>query len=774
MFQQNVRKSDGVSDLFASMKETFKYDFVSSTVVFLVAIPLCLGIAVASKAPIISGIIAGIIGGIIIGSLSKSHVSVSGPAAGLVAVVLAGIHDLGSFNAFLLAVTFAGLIQVTIGKFKAGFIADYIPSNVIQGLLCAIGIVIIIKEIPLAIGYISEQNMLNELREAQEDVDISAFMGVFNNITWGSIVISFTSLVLLFSWGKIKNSTLKLIPGPVIVVLLGIALNLLFETVVPLLHLSGSQHLVVIPEIANFKSLASTLSYPDWGALANYKVYVYALIIAIVATLETLLNLEAAEKIDSQKRYCDRNKEMVAQGIGNTISGLVGGLPITSVIVRSSVNVTSGAKTKASTIMHGFWLVIAVLFLPKLINQIPMASLAAILIYSGFKLAHYKIFQGMYNKGLEHFLPFITTVVMIVASNLLTGVLCGLAVSAFMVMKYNSRPDFKKQLEVYPNGDVLRIMLPQQATFLNKAALISALTHLPANSQVILDASQTHYIDYDIKEVIEDFTTNLSREKNISLTTRGFQDHYEHELREDFTNVTTAHVQQRLKPQQVLTILQEGNKRFLNNTPLNRDLPKQVAVTAQAQHPLAVVLSCVDSRVPVEMIFDMGVGDLFATRVVGNVVNDDVIASLEYACAISGAKLIVVMGHTACGAIKAACDDHHQDKLSKISDKIRPAIDKAVKNNPELEINSEAYLEAITSENVKLAKQYLMWGSKTLSALIKNKEVAIVGAMYDVNTGVVNFDQIPEVTEEGLKLETKKVKSTISAELLPFNKPMNS
>lgn len=755
-------------------QQTFKQDLIASTVVFLIAIPLCLGIAAASNAPPIAGIIAGIVGGIIIGKLSKSEVSVSGPAAGLVAVVLAGIHDLGSFNAFLMATVMAGVIQIFIGKFKAGFIADYVPSNVIQGLLCAIGVVIIIKNVPLAIGYFAKtQSVIAELRESQENVDLMGLFSVWDKITFGSVIISFVSLAVLFSWGNIKSATLKLIPGPVVVVLLGLSLNLAFKAAVPLLHLSGGQHLVTIPAIENIVDVAHLFSFPDLSALAHYKVYMYAAIIAIVATLETLLNLEAAEKIDAQKRYCDRNQEMIAQGIGNTLSGLIGGLPITSVIVRSSVNVQSGAKTKASTIMHGVWLLLAVLLIPHLINQIPMASLAAILIYSGFKLAHYKIFQSMYNKGMENFIPFIVTVVMIVATDLLIGVLCGLAASAFLVMKYNSRPDFDKQLEVYPNGDVLRIMLPQQATFLNKAALIEALRSVPQNSQVILDASQTHYIDYDVREVIDDFTKNLSLEKNISLTTKGFKDHYKHELREDFTNVTTAHVQQRLKPAEVLSLLQEGNKRFLNNTPLNRDLPKQVAHTAEAQHPLAVVLSCVDSRVPVELVFDAGVGDLFATRVVGNVINDDVIASLEYACAISGAKLIVVMGHTACGAIKAACEDHHQDKLSKISEKIRPAIDKVMKEDPSLEQGSQAYLEAITAENVKVAKQQLMWGSKTLSSLIRSEEVAIVGAMYDVKTGHVLFDEIPQVTAEGLMLQARKVSSN-KAELLSFSKPVNS
>lgn len=753
-------------------KNIFKHDLISSIVVFLIAIPLCLGIAAASNAPPIAGIIAGVIGGLIIGSLSKSQISVSGPAAGLVAIVLAGIHDLGSFEAFLMALVLAGILQISIGKFKAGFLADYVPTNVIQGLLCAIGIVIIIKNFPLAVGYFDKtQSVIAELRESQENVDLPALIGVWDKITLGSVIISLTSLFVLFSWSSIKSSTLKMIPGPVVVVLMGLFLNYSFKYLMPLLHLSGQEHLVTIPEIEKLVDVAHLFTFPDLSSLVHYKVYMYAFIIAIVATLETLLNLEAAEKIDPQKRYCDRNQEMVAQGIGNTIAGLVGGLPITSVIVRSSVNVQSGAKSKYSTVLHGTWLLLAVLLIPRLINLIPMASLAAILIHSGFKLAHYKIFKSAYSKGIDNFVPFIVTVAMIVATDLLIGVLCGLAINAFFVMKYNSRPDFAKRLEIYPNGEVLRIMMPQQATFLNKAALISALRSLPRDSQVLLDASQMSYMDYDIKEVIEEFTQNLRREKNISLTTKGFKEHYEHELSEDFHTVTTAMVQQRLRPAEVLTLLQEGNKRFVNNSTLNRDLRQQVATTADSQHPLAVVLSCVDSRVPVEMVFDVGVGDLFVSRVVGNVVNDDVIASLEYACVVSGAKLIVVMGHSGCGAIKAVCDQSHVGHMSHIAQKIQPAVDKVQQRQPEVEFGSQAYLEAVTAENVRIAKQQLIWGSKTLSNLIKTQQIAIVAAVYDVKTGEVSFDPMPEVTDVGLKLQPKKIIEQQTAEVLPFHRP---
>lgn len=727
-------------------QKSLKQDVIASSVVFLVAIPLCLGIALASNAPLFSGILAGIIGGVVIGTLSQSHVSVSGPAAGLVAVVLAGIHELGSFSAFLAALSLAGLMQVLIGKLKAGFVADYVPSNVIQGLLCAIGILIILKQIPFAVGYFAKpQAVFNELKEAQEGFDFQAILSVLDTISLGAMVICFTSLVLLFMWDKIKVPALKYIPGPVIVVALGIVANVVFAHFVPLLHLSSREYLVTIPAVQSWAEIKNLFTFPDLHAFSSIKVYLYAGLIAVVASIETLLNLEAAEKIDAQKRYCGRNHELVAQGIGNTLSGLLGGLPITSVVVRSSVNIQSGSRTKLSAILHGVWLLLSVLLIPSLINKIPLASLAAILIFVGFKLAHYKVFKTMFNRGFENFVPFIVTTVVIVATDLLSGVLAGLAVNAFLVMKYNSRPDFKQQLEVYPNGEILRIMLPEQATFLNKAALISALRDLPSGSHVLLDATQTHYIDYDIKEVIEEFSANLSREKNISICTKGFKAHYVHGLRDDFLPVTTAHTQKRLDPTKVLAILQEGNKRYLSNQQLNREIPLQVSQTAPEAHPIAVVLSCVDSRVPVEMVFDVGIGDLFVTRVLGNIVNEDVLASVEYACAVAGAKLIVVMGHTSCGAIKAAVGEHTHSHFSYASEKFKPIIEVVKQRSEKLENASDAFFDEVARTNMHRSRQLLQEQSPTLAALLKAGQVGIVGAMYDVKTGQVTFDALEQV-----------------------------
>lgn len=719
----------------------FRQDLIASVVVFLVAIPLCLGIALASDAPLFSGILGGVVGGIVVGSLSQSSISVTGPAAGMVGIVFTAIHELGSYETFLLALVFSGLLQILIGKLKAGFIADYVPSNVIQGLLCAIGILIIIKQIPLAFGYTSKSSFsLSDLND---------------HISYGATTICLTSLTLLFSWQKVPIKALRNIPGPVVIVGLGIISNTLFQFTIPFLHLSNKQYLVTIPEIEHLIDVKNLFATPNLAEIGNSKVYFYGFIIALIASIETLLNLEAAEKIDLQKRYCDRNQEMVAQGIGNTISGLIGALPVTSVIVRSSVNMQSGGQTKLSAIMHGLWLMLSVLFIPKVINQIPLASLAAIIIYVGCKLTHINIFKCMYSNGTNSFIPFIITTVMIVCTDVHLGVACGLLASAIFVMQYNSKPHIEKQKEVYPNGEVLRIILPQHTTFLNKAVLITTLRSIPRNTNVMLDASKTLYIDQDIKEVIQDFSNNLKNEKNISLRTKGLLPHYHQSLPEDFTTITTSYTHERLNPNDVLLILKEGNKRFTQNKLLNRDITLHLKHVANSPaKPLAVILGCVDGRVPVEMIFDAAVGELFVTRVLGNVVNDDVIASLEYACETSGAKLIVIIGHTECGAITAAC----QNTSSHLSQKLNEVINNVTQQSPSLALNKDELIEAVTYKNIQNSKQKILEQSTSISKLINDHKINIIGAIYDVKTGKVNFEELAESQDKFPNLVPKKIK----------------
>lgn len=720
---------------------TFKSDLIASLVVTLIAIPLCLGIALASGAPLLSGLIAGIIGGIIVGFISQSHVSVSGPAAGMVGVVITGITQIGSFEGFLVATMIAGLLQILMGTLRVGFVADYIPANVIQGLLCAIGIVIILKQLPFAFGYFPQTAaVLESLKHSQEDIITQPLLHLLSHINLGATLISLMSISLLILWDKTALSKIKFMPAAVAIVLLSVLTNYLFGMFFPSLYLSNSSHLVSLPTLHSFSNLKDNVTLPNFSLLlSNHHIYIYAIIIAAVASLETLLNLEGAEKIDPHKRYCNRNKELIAQGIGNSLSGLLGGLPITSVIVRTSVNIEAGSQTKTSCILHGFFLLAIMLFIPNIINKIPLSALAAILIYSGYKLSRIRIYKAMYQEGFAHFFPFIVTIVSIIVTNLLNGVLIGLTVSLYYIFKYNSQAGLEKNEELHPEGKMLRLVFPEQASFLKKAAIIAELRAIPENRQVILDARNTDYIDYDILAVIRDFTENLAYQKNIHLKLLGFKSHYEIPPRSDFNHVMTKKVQDNLTPSSVLSLLKAGNQRFINNQLIHRDLTGQVAATSDAQHPFAVILSCIDSRVPVEKVFDVGVGDIFVIRMAGNIVDENVVGSMEYACKIAGAKLIVIMGHKQCGAIKAACDGFVLGHITDIMKKIDPAIKLETITKDNRTSQNESFVNNVTKNNVNLGQEKVFGMSEVINNMLLEKTVGIAKAIYDVKTGVVDF-----------------------------------
>ena len=453
-------------------KRTFKFDFIAAIVVFLVAIPLCLGVALASGTPLLSGVVSGIIGGIVVGCLSGSHVSVSGPAAGMAAVVIAGVAQLGDFNVFLLALFLAGAIQMLLGILRAGFIAEYIPSSVVQGLLCAIGILLIVKQLPLAFTHAANLvELKTHLLDMTEGIEINDLSFHINS---GATLISVLSIAILIYFDKSTFSLIKAIPGPIVVVIVGVILNEYFVFGNSLLAQTTPQ-LVHIPSHSSFNDLYANMSAPAWSAWSNPKVYFYAALLAIVASLESLLNIKAGEKLDKTRRYCSKDKELFAQGVGNMFAGLFGGIPITSVIARTSVNIETGAKTKFATVLHGILILFAVLLIPRALNKIPLSSLAIILIYTGYKLTKPAIYQTMYRQGLERFIPFVVTLISIVALNLLAGIMIGLAVSLFFILKSNSQVRMDIIKEIYPNGITSRLVLPQQTTFLNKASLVAEL-----------------------------------------------------------------------------------------------------------------------------------------------------------------------------------------------------------------------------------------------------------------------------------------------------------
>lgn len=729
-------------------KRYFKFDFVAAIVVFLVAIPLCLGIALASGAPLFSGILSGIIGGIVVGSLSGSHVSVSGPAAGMAAVVVTAVGQIGDFNSFLLALAFAGLLQVMIGSLKAGFVADYVPSNVVQGLLCAIGILLIIKQLPLAFTLSADFNELKgHLLETTEGITLSPLLAISHHINAGAMLITFISLSILIYFDKTKHKVLKEIPAPIIVVIMGVVLNELFLwSKSPLIQ--DFPQLVNIPKTTGLKEFFSQLEYPNWSAIANPKIYLYALIISVVASLETLLNLKAGEKLDKKRRHSSSNQELIAQGMGNLTAGLIGGIPITSVIVRTSINIQAGAKTKVSAILHGVFILFAVMLLPGALNKIPLSSLASILIYTGYKLNKPVIYRNIYAQGTDRFIPFIVTVVSIIAFNLLAGILVGLTISLFYILKSNSQARIDIIKEIYPKGEISRLILPQQVTFLNKAALVAELDSIPKYARLIIDASYAHYIDKEIVELLKEFKNEQAPEKHISLNLIGFKDHYRIHNYIDFINVTTYDVQSNLSPAQVLNILNEGNQRFLHDTRIHRLNQIEIQHTAKMQHPIAVVLGCIDSRVPVETVFDMSFGDIFCVRIAGNVINDDILASIEYACNIIGTKLIIVLGHTRCGAIQSACDGIEKGHITQLLAKIKPAITAETKTQTNRTSQNPSFLNHVTELNIANTLKHIYERSTILRSMIDSDEIGITGAVYDVHSGVVKYKNYAEELDQ--------------------------
>ncbi|MEY4689799.1 MAG: hypothetical protein RIT19_124 [Verrucomicrobiota bacterium] len=486
-------------------------DIPAGLVVFLVALPLCLGVALASGAPLLSGLIAGVVGGIVVALFSGSELSVSGPAAGLAVIVLKSIEELKSFPAFALAVALSGVLQLGIGVLRAGVIGDFIPNMVIKGMLAGIGIVIILKQIPHAIGddndYVGDEafqqpDQLNTFNEMAESL---------GSLNLGAIAISIVSLAILFGWDHPairRRKWLAILPAPLLSVVVGTLMNEVFKTVAPSWVLLGTRHhLVELPVMGSVREVLAALQIPEFGRLADPAVWRIAVTIAIVGSLESLLSLEAVDKLDPEKRISDPNAELRAQGIGNVASGLLGGLPVTSVIVRSSANVYAGATSRLSSIVHGLLLLGAVLLVPTLLNRVPLACLASILLAVGYKLSSWQIIRSVWKQGWSQFLPFSITVVGIVLTDLLKGILIGLCVSVFFVMRAYTRT----AMTVVRDGQDHLIRFNKDLTFVNKQELKARLREVPEGSRLVIDGVRAHYVDHDAVEVIREFCESAGR-----------------------------------------------------------------------------------------------------------------------------------------------------------------------------------------------------------------------------------------------------------------------
>lgn len=522
----------------------FKYDFPASIVVFLVAMPLCLGIALASGAPLFSGVISGIVGGIVVSLFSGSPLGVSGPAAGLAVIVYAGIQELQSFEAFLLVVVICGILQVLFGILKAGVIAYYFPTSVIKGMLSGIGIIIIIKEIPFFLGIdkgSSDFAILTDSKNGGMITDtVQNFVATLN---YGPFIIAMVGLAILILWEQPfmkKISFTKMLSGPLITVLTGIGLSTYFIGN-PDLELNPV-HLVNIPSSASFAEFTSLFNHPDFSYLLNPKIYVLALSLAAVASIESLLCSEATDKLDPHKRITPVNKELIAQGVGNIFAGMLGGIPVVQVIVRSSANIQSGGKTRASSFMHGILLLICVFSVPSLLNKIPLASLAAILIVVGYKLAKPSIFKEMFAKGKPHFMPYIVTILGIIFTDLLTGIGLGMAVAFFNILYDNYRIPYHVEETDIDGGHPFRIRLSETVSFLNKGGILHSLNQLPDGAHLVIDAGETRSIHPDVVEMIDDFTEN-AKIRNIKVDIVGMTTQQMHSPIEKFGQVLIKHAE---------------------------------------------------------------------------------------------------------------------------------------------------------------------------------------------------------------------------------------
>jgi MFS superfamily sulfate permease-like transporter len=511
--------------------KNFKSDFPASIIVFLVAMPLCLGVALASGAPLYSGLISGIIGGIVVGSLSGSPLGVSGPAAGLAVIVLSAINELGSFEIFLVAVVLAGVLQLLMGYARAGVIAYYFPSSVVYGMLAGIGILIFMKQVPHAVG----DDLVLEgdwsFSQADGENTFSELITMFSNFSPSIMIVSVISLAILILWETPffkQNKITKLIQGPLVVVVLGIVLNLAFASN-PAWAISA-EHLVNIPVASNADEFFSNFAFPDFNALKNPRIYVLAVIIAIVGSLETLLCTEASDKQDTLKRVTPVNRELKAQGVGNIICGLIGGIPITQVIVRSSVNQQSGGKTKASAVLHGVLILLSIIIIPNLLNLIPLATLAAILMVVGYKLAKPALFLKMYKQGLSQFIPFVATISGILFINLLVGIGIGMVVAIFIILRNNYKVASRVVLNKEGSNNNIRLVLSEDVTFLNKASIQGTLAQIPNGTNLEIDASNTFFIHHDVIEIIDDFKINAAS-RNITVTTIALDPEKEKEVR---------------------------------------------------------------------------------------------------------------------------------------------------------------------------------------------------------------------------------------------------
>ncbi len=717
-----------------SLKETIKsrinikdipYDLSAGLSVFLVALPLCIGIAFASDAPVFSGILAGIVGGIVVSLISKSPLSVSGPAAGLTVIVLGAVYELGSYEVFLLALLVAGILQLLFGFLKAGIIGSFFPSSVIKGMLASIGIILVLKQIPHALGY--DRDYEGDFNFFQND-DQNTFSEIYEAIimiTPGPFLLFVLSFGILFFWDKYNLTKKVFIHGAFVIVVLSVFFNYFLEAFFPSLWVA-SGHLVKLEVTDGFSGFFKSFTMPDFTAYKNPAIYIIGFKLALVASLESLLSVDAVDKLDPLRRYTPKNHELKAQGIGNIVSSLIGGLPITSVVVRSSANIDAGARSPLSAIFHGFFLLLAVVLVPSIINKIPLSTLAAVLIVVGYKLTKISVIKEQYRKGWEHFLPFLVTVISILFTDILIGIGIGTCVALFFILRRNVKNPYVYNKQDSSYGVKVRIDLSEEVSFLNKASILYKLGKVPKNAHVVIDGSKAKFIDDDILEIIEDFKINAPSQ-NIKIEIIDVDDKFEIIENEELDKI----------------IQQDYAKLFTNNKNWVKEKLSEDATyfekLALGQAPKYLFIGCSDSRITANEITGTDAGEMFIHRNIANLVVDtdlNLMAVLQYSIEVLKVHHIIVCGHYGCGGVKAAIDGQYHGLIDKWLRNIQKVYrihrselddledeDKKHEKLVELVVREQVYNLAMTSIYQKVLK--------------KGANIQLHGWVYDISEGFI-------------------------------------
>lgn len=734
--------------------QRFADDLLAGLVTFLVALPLCLGIAQASGVQPVAGIVTGIVAGLVVGWFSGAQLMVSGPAAGFISVVAIQVDALGTFEAVLVATVLAGLMQVGMGLAQGGLLKGFVPTSVVRGLLSAIGVILILKQIPHLFGYDQDyEGEMSFFQAADKENTFTELVHFISSCHLGASVLGLACLGLYLAWSRWRAAHRVGFPAALVVVLFGVAAHLIIDALATAGYVGeawviGAMHRVQVPVASSMRGLIGELPKPDFAVLMSPAVYGAGFMIAVVGSIQALLTSEAIDRLDRQRRTTPANRELIAQGIGNCVSGLLGGLPLTGEIVRSSVNIDAGADTKRAGIVHGILLAVAIMVFPWAINLIPLSCLAAILIPTGLRLASPEVLKEMWRAGRYQFIPYMATLVGIVFTDPLAGIGIGLLVSAGFILWSNLRRPMKLLVEHHLGGDVTRIELANQVSFLNRAALRRSLDSIPRGKHVLIDAHHTVYIDPDILDLIREYRDAIGPARGIHVSTRGFRDKYGIGDHIQFVDFATRELQQGVTPGQAFEYLLRGNARFSNGLQTKRDFGRQINATAHGQHPVAVILHCIDSRSPAELLFDLGLGDIFCVRVAGNISTEEVLGSMEFATAIAGAKLVVVLGHTRCSAVAAAVQAAcHPDEpvapecvhLASIIAPISRVVDAelcAVSATAPAS-RKQAVADEASRRNVARVVQDIRGGSQVIERLIGEGRVGIIGMIYDVAAGEV-------------------------------------